>query len=79
MPPEDIAVMEVDCEVLKVKVGTLTIEAAAGSPGQPMHSYRTKILFDGKKPPIGIRRVVLTIDYNDVIRVEIHGYPREAE
>lgn len=79
MPSEEIAVMTVEPDVLFVKVGTLSIYAEKSEPGRAIHGFGTKILFDGKEPPIDVTKLVLTVDCDDVIRVELHGYPRAAK
>ena len=76
MPSKDIAVMMVEPEVLFAKVGTLSIYAEKSEHSQTIHGFGTKILFDGKEPPFNVTRLVLTIDCDEPIKVEMHGYPR---
>lgn len=75
MPPENVCVMEVEAETLKVRVGNLTIEADPQDGSKVATAYGSTILFDGKEPPLGIRRIELTADVDDgPWRVTLYGF-----
>ncbi len=75
-PEPETRAYEVEADSIKVKVGTVTVEAERKGEGV-LSPFVTKVLFDGKGPPIAITRIELVADVNDEKpwQIKITGYP----
>ena len=67
-------VMQVEAEIITVRVGNLTIETPRGLFGEIAPVFGTRILLDGKPVPFGVTRIELVGDIDEAWVVKLTGF-----